>query len=155
MVILCLLGAGGCGSKGPVYAEDHQRFLRIDTAIEALRRAYVERDLDGFRDQLLPTDKVDRLERDVALDLQTFKHISLDITVERIMIDKDLIEVYMHWQGQWRREADDAPIRDRGHGRLQFVGTQTVLLESADGTLPFGISGRSVPQPASPPGPGG
>ena len=122
--------------------------MRIDGAIEGLRRAYVEHDLEGFRDHLLPSEKVERLEREVALDLQTFKHITLDWSVERIMIDQDLIEVYIHWNGQWRRDPADAPLRDRGHGRLQFDGTQSVLLESVEGALPFGMSGRSVSTPA-------
>ncbi|GKS59743.1 hypothetical protein YTPLAS18_32700 [Nitrospira sp.] len=129
--------------------------MRIDGAIEGLRRAYVEHDLQGFRDHLLPSEKVERLERDVALDLQTFKQITLDWSVERIMIDQDLVEVYIHWSGQWRHDPADAPLRDRGHGRLQFLGTQSVLLESVEGALPFGMSGRSVPASTHQSGEGG
>lgn len=149
LTLACVLGATACGNKGPVYIEDHQRFLRIDAAIEGLRRAYVEHNLNGFRDHLLPNDNVDRVERDVALDLQTFKQISLDLTVERIVIDNENIDVYLHWQGQWKREPTETPIRERGHGRLQFVGTQSILLRAADGNLPFGMSGRSIAQPPS------
>ncbi len=138
-----------CGGKGPQYPEDHLRFTRIDAAIEGLRRAYVERNLSGFRDYLLPSDKVDRLEREVEADLQAFKQIALDITVERILIEQEAIEVSIHWQGQWKRSLDETGVRERGHGRLQFVGTQSILLEAADGNLPFGMSGRSLPAPSA------
>lgn len=137
-----------CSGKGPQYPEDHLRFTRIDGAIEGLRRAYVERNLSRFREYVLPSDKIDRLERDVEADIQTFKEIALDITVERILIEQEAIEVSVHWQGQWKRNPDETGVRERGHGRLQFVGTQTILLESADGNLPFGMSGRSTPAPS-------
>ena len=129
--------------------------MRIDAAIEGLRRAYVEHNLEGFRDHLLPSDKVERLERDVDLDLRTFKQITLNWSVERIMINNEVIDVHIHWNGQWQRDPADAPLRDRGHGRLLFLGTQSVLLDSAEGALPFGMSGRSVPLSVEPSGSGG
>ncbi len=149
LVLLCLVGTVGCGNKGPVYVEDHQRYVKIDAALEALRRAYVERNVDGFRHYLLPSEPLDRVERDVVLDVDTFKSITLDWTVERILIDNDTIDVYLHWQGQWKREPTDTPLRERGQGRMQFTGTQSILLQSVEGNLPFGMSGRSVPQPGS------
>lgn len=148
LVLACLVGSVGCGSKGPVYLEDHQRYVRIDEALEGLRRAYAERNIDAFRNLLLPSESLERVERDAVMDFDLYKQIGLDWTVERIIVDGDAVDVYLHWQGQWRREPADVPVRERGHGRMHFTGTQSVLLQSVDGNLPFGMSGRSVsPEP--------
>lgn len=146
LVLACLVGTVGCGSKGPVYIEDHQRYVRIDETLEGLRQAYVERKIEALHNLLLPSDAIDRLEREAMLDFDAFKHIGLDWTVERINVNGDEVDVYLHWQGQWRRELGDPPIRERGHGRMRFTGTQMVLLQGVEGNLPFGMSGRSVPQ---------
>ena len=47
--ITSLLGAismigVGCGGKKVQYPEDHERYLRIDQAVESLRHAYVKKD---------------------------------------------------------------------------------------------------------------
>ncbi|MFO0775638.1 MAG: hypothetical protein U0172_13340 [Nitrospiraceae bacterium] len=144
VVLACLVGTAACAGKGPVYQEDHQRYVAIDTTLEGLRRAYVERNLDAFRALLLPSEGLDRVEREVLSDVEAFKQIGLDWTVERILIDGDIIDVYLHWQGQWRREAADPPLRERGQGRMQFAGAQVVLLKSVEGNLPFGMSGRAA-----------
>jgi len=40
---LFLIGVG-CGGKTIQYPEDHERYLRIDRAVESLRQAYVRKD---------------------------------------------------------------------------------------------------------------
>ena len=47
--VLCLLGSiallgVGCSNKTIQYPEDHERYLRIDQAVESLRHAYVKKD---------------------------------------------------------------------------------------------------------------
>lgn len=134
----------GCGSKGPVYQEDHLRFTRIYNAVESLRKDYVEKDLPGIRDLLLSSDQLDQLLTDAEADFRAYDAIVLDLAIERILIDGDHIDMYVHWQGQWKPHSLDVPIRERGHGRLQWVGNQSILLRAVDGDLPFGMGTRQM-----------
>lgn len=141
--LLCVL-ITGCGSKGPVYPEDHLRFTRIYDAVESLRKAYVEKDLGGISHLLLSSDQLDQLVADAEADFRTYDTIALDLAIERILIDGDHIDMYVHWQGQWKPQGTDVPIRERGHGRLQWVGNQSILLRAVDGDLPFGMGTRQM-----------
>ena len=67
-----------------------------------------------------------------------------DFTVERIMIEGDDIDVFVHWQGLWKKDADDPGLRQRGHTRLQWVGTQSILLREVQGDSPFGIQAQQA-----------
>jgi len=136
----------GCGGKEPRYPADHARYQKIDAAVEGLRQAYVKRDLSGFRAWLLPSGLLDRVELDVEKDLQSFEEISLDLSVERIVINGETIDVFVHWQGVWKKNQADVGLRERGHGMLRWAGTHSILLKSAEGDLPFGMTAR---RPAS------
>lgn len=133
----------GCSTKTIQYKEDHDRILRIDAAVEALRRAYVERDRGAFEDLLLPSGRLDPLQRDVLTDFDFFHDIALEFAIERMLIDGDTVDVFVHWQGQWRRDTSDAGFRQRGHARLQWSGVQSVLLRDVEGDLPFGMHSRA------------
>jgi hypothetical protein len=134
----------GCATKAIQYKEDHDRVVRIDASVEALRRAYVERDRNAFEDLLLPSGQLDPLQRDVQIDFDTFHDIALEFAIERMMIDGDTVDVFVHWQGQWRRNDSDAGFRQRGHARLQWSGVQSVLLRDMEGDLPFGMHSRAA-----------
>jgi len=151
-VLVCLTwisGQGlGCSSKDLRYPLDHARFQRIDVAVEALRNAYVRKDLSGIQSLLLPSGLLDRVELEIGKDFQNFQEISLDFSIERIVIEGDTIDVFLHWQGQWKRTAADAGMRERGHGKLRWVGVQSILLNSVEGDLPFGMAARrAAPEP--------
>ena len=151
-LLLCLTGSAGqvlgCSSKDVRYPADHARYQRVDVAVQAFRRAYVAKDLSGIQSMMLPTLSLDRLERDISSDFQSFQEISLDFSIERIVIDGDSIDVYIHWQGQWKRTSGDAGLRERGHGVLRWVGVQSILLTGTEGDLPFGMTTRQpVPTP--------
>jgi hypothetical protein len=104
---------------------------------------------------LLPQDRLDELQRQVDLDFETFSAISLEFKTERVVIEKDDIDVFLHWQGTWKRDANDMGIRQRGHAQLQWVGTSSILLRSAQGDLPFGMKTKQMlsesPSPATRP----
>lgn len=134
----------GCATKTIQYKEDHDRIVRIDAAVEALRRAYVERDRSAFEDLLLPSGQLDPLQRDVQTDFDSFRDIALEFAIERMMIDGDTVDVFVHWQGQWKRDDSDAGFRQRGHARLQWSGVQSVLLRDVEGDLPFGMHSRAA-----------
>jgi len=142
----------GCGSKTVQYPEDHERYLRIDKAVESLRQAYVKKDASAMTALMVPTESLERLQREAETDFESFQDIALEFRVERIMIEGDDIDVYVHWQGVWKKDPDDPGIRQRGHSRLQWVGTKSVLLQGVQGDVPFGAKGRQAltVQPASP-----
>ncbi len=141
----------GCPSKTIRYPAEHERLLRIDQALESLRIAYQQKDQPGFRSMLLPVDHHDELQRQVDMDFETFSAISLEFKIERVVIEKDDIDVFIHWQGTWKRDANDTGIRQRGHARLQWAGTHSILLRGAQGDLPFGMKTRQMlSEPPSP-----
>ena len=147
--VLVLLGSifligVGCSGKTIQYPEDHERYLRIDQAVESLRQAYVKKDSSDLASLMMPIDQLERLRGEAQGDFETFSAITLDFAVERIMIEGDDIDVFVHWQGLWKKNADDPGLRQRGHTRLQWVGTQSILLRGVQGDSPFGIKARQA-----------
>jgi len=131
-----------CSSKTVQYPEDHERFRRIDQAMESLREAYQKKDRSGLQAMLLPIDQLEQLQRQAEGDFDAFHSIMLEFKTERIMIDGDNVDVYVHWQGIWKKDADDTGMRQRGHARFQWVGTHVILLRGVQGDLPFGMKMR-------------
>jgi hypothetical protein len=149
--VLCVLAGVlpsiGCGSKGPQYPEEHARYVRLDLAVEALRSAYIRKDLSALEALMLPSDSLDRMVSDVSQDFQQYGDISLDFSIERVLIEGDQMDVFFHWQGQWKKTATDTGVRDRGHGMLRWTGPQSPLLSGVGGDLPFGMAVRhTVPR---------
>jgi predicted small lipoprotein YifL len=143
-LLAVLLGVAGCGSKELQYPEDHARYVRIDKAVEALRQSYVKKDASGMASLMIPIDHLEQLQREAESDFETFQSIALDFRIERIMIENDDIDVYVHWQGVWKTNLDDPGLRQRGHSRLQWVGTKAILLKGVQGDVPFGMKGRQA-----------
>ncbi|MEC4890710.1 MAG: hypothetical protein RI101_11690 [Nitrospira sp.] len=149
---LCVVGcavvalslSAACSGKVMLYPEDHERFVRIDKAVEALREAYQKRDRSALQDVMLPVEQLEQLQADAERDFEMFQTIRLEFKMERILIDGDNIDVYVHWQGLWKKTGEDAGIRQRGHARLQWVGTQSILLRGVQGDLPFGMKTRQA-----------
>lgn len=152
-LLALVLVLGACSSKTVQYPEDHERFRRIDHAVESLRDAYQKKNRSGFESVMLPLDQLEQLQREAEADFEAFHSIALEFKTERIMIEGDDIDVYVHWQGIWKKDPDDAGLRQRGHARLQWVGTHSILLRGVQGDLPFGMRTRqsfSEPAPAQP-----
>jgi hypothetical protein len=147
--ILLLLGAifligVGCGGKTIQHPEDHERYLRIDRAVESLRQAYVKKEPSDLASLMMPTDQLELLKEEARGDFETFTAIVLDFTIERIMIEGDNVDVFVHWQGLWKKDPDDPGLRQRGHTKLQWVGTQSILLRGVQGDAPFGMKARQA-----------
>lgn len=141
---ILLSASFGCGSKLIQFPEDHERFLRIDKAVESLRQSYVKKELSTMASLMVPTEQLERLQRDAAQDFEAYDSLALQFTIERIMIENDDIDVYVHWQGVWKKTSDDPGSRQRGHIRLQWVGTTVILLKAVQGEAPFGMKGRQA-----------
>lgn len=151
-LLLLAVAVGGCPSKTVRYPAEHERLLRLDQAVESLRSAYQRKDQSGFHALLLPVDQLDELRQQVDMDFAAFSAISLEFKIERVAIEKDDLDVLIHWQGTWKREATDIGIRQRGLARLQWVGTHSILLRGAQGDLPFGMKAKQLlSEPPSPP----
>jgi hypothetical protein len=140
----------GCGSKLIQFPEDHERFLRIDKTVESLRQSYEKKELSTMASLMVPTEQLERLQRDAAQDFEAYDKLALQFTIERIMIENDDIDVYVHWQGLWRKTPDDPGFRQRGHTRLQLVGTTAILLKAVQGDAPFGMKGRQAGPDSTP-----
>ncbi len=139
-----------CSKKELRYPEDHARFVRIDGAVEDLRTAYVEKDSEALKELLLPFEPLAQLSQDIRTDFKTFQTIDVEFTIDRVIIDGDEIDVYLHWQGFWKRAPEDVGIRERGHGMLRWMGTQSILLKEVQGDLPFGMATRVLLSQAGP-----
>jgi len=150
-LVLLAIALGGCSSKEIQYPEDHERIRRIDRAMESLRDAYQQKNREAFRSMMLQLDQLEQLQRQAQDDFDTFHSISLEFQTERIMIEGDDIDVYVHWQGMWKKDADDLGVRQRGHARLQWAGTQLILLRGVQGDLPFGMRAKQTLSEVSPP----
>ena len=141
----------GCPSKTIQYPAEHERLLRLDQALESLRSAYERKDRAGFRSMMSPVDQTDEIQRQAEMDFEAFQTIMLEFRIERVMMAKDDLDVLVSWQGTWKRDATDTGTRQRGHARLQWVGTGPVLLRGAQGDLPFGMQTRQMlSEPSSP-----
>lgn len=142
VLLLVCCSTTACARKEAQYPEDHQRYVKIDRAVEELRTAYASKSLSRLESLFLPMDTLERLTVDIKRDFQSYEEIALEWGVDRIMIQGDSIEVYLHWQGHWKKTAADTGFRERGHGMLRWVGVHSILLSSIEGDLPFGISSR-------------
>jgi hypothetical protein len=150
--VLCiLLGSAACSSKGPQYPEDHARYVRLDQAVEAFRNAYSRKDLSMIQSLMVRNDALAGVESEIKKDFEQFGEISLDFSISRVVINGDDMDVFIHWQGQWKQSPNEPGIRDRGHGMLRWTGVQSILLNGAEGDLPFGMAGRHVVPPRSAP----
>jgi hypothetical protein len=153
LVALLLVAASvGCSKKEARYPADFARYQRIDHAVESLTKAYMKKDADAFHSLLLPNARADKIESGANKDFATFKDITLELAIERIVIDGDQIDVFVHWHGLWKPEQGDTEQRERGHGMLRWIGVQSILLAGFDGDIPFGISSRHK-EPAAAPNP--
>ena len=148
---LLILVSAGCPSKTIQYPEEHARLLNLDQALESLRRAYEGKDRSGFHSQLVSSDQTEELKRQVEMDFETFHAITLEFKIERVMLEKDDIDVFVNWQGTWKKDADDAAMRQRGHARLHWAVTPSILLRAVEGDLPFGMKTKQLlSEPLSP-----
>jgi len=150
LVLLAFL-VSGCPAKTIQYPAEHERLLRLDQALESLRNAYEQKDRVGFRSMMSSSDQTDELQRQAEMDFEAFHAITLEFRIERVMMAKDDLDVLVNWQGTWKKDANDTGTRQRGHARLQWVGTGSILLRGAQGDLPFGMQTKQMlSQPSSP-----
>ena len=132
----------GCQTKLSKFPEDHDRFERIVNVVEALRQAYVEKNIDGLRGLMLPLEVLKGLQLEVEKDFKTYGKIDLEFTIERMAIKGGRAMVHVRWEGKWKQQPRDFGLIRRGHGILIWSGKQVILLADIGGDLPFGMATR-------------
>ena len=147
--VLLLLGSisligVGCGGKTIQYPEDHERYLRIDRAVESLRQAYVKKDSSDLASLMMPIDQLDRLREEAQGDFETFSAITLDFARRAHYDRRGRHRCVRALAGAVEKDADDPGLRQRGQTRLQWVGTQSILLRGVQGDAPFGMKARQA-----------
>jgi hypothetical protein len=148
----CALAVGlGCSSKEARYPQDYARYQRIDAALEALQKGYNEKNPGAIAGLMLPLEPLDQMQTEIHKDFETYAEIKVEFSVERIAIEGNTIETYVHWQGQWKKASADDGIRERGHGILRWIGVQSILLSSTEGDMPFGVASHQAKEAESMP----
>lgn len=132
----------GCSAQKPHYSAEHMRFERIYDAVQSLQRAYVKKDLSAIRTLAPSLDSMGLLEQQFKKDFETYQDISLDLSIERIVIEGETIDVFVHWRGQWTKTGTHESTKDTGLGKLRWAGKESILLLGMEGDLPFGIAMR-------------
>jgi len=145
--LIGLIGGGGlaCSTPSKVNPADAARVRKIDETVERIRQAYTGKNADAFRMLLLPLESLQRLEAEIQRDFSVYERISLDFVIDRVMVEGIDASVYFHWQGQWQRQAEEQPLRERGHAIFRLVGHQNLSLSGVDGDVPFGMAARRIP----------
>lgn len=153
-IVLLVVAVGACSSKTIKYPADHARIQRIDQAIDALRNAYQMKDRSSFKSLMVQEASLEVLQRNAEADFEAFHSIALEFKIERIMIEGENIDVYVRWQGLWKKTAEEQGTRQRGHARFQWTGTGTILLRAAQGDLPFDMKTKQAVSESLPSQPG-
>lgn len=138
------LGAVACSKPSAVNPEDAERVRKIDTTVEQIRKAYTDKDPSVFQSLFMPLESLRKIEADIRRDFAVYEQISLDFTIDRVMVEGPDVAVYFHWQGQWQARDEEQPLRERGHAVLRMVGRQTLMVAAVDGDAPFGMSARRI-----------
>jgi hypothetical protein len=145
--ILVLIGLGllACSKPNHINPADAARVRKIDATVEQIRQAYASKDAAGFRGLLLPLESLRLLEAEVARDFAAYDQITLEFSIDRVMVDGGDVAVFLHWQGQWVVKREPQPLRERGHAVIRLVGQPNLTLSAVDGDVPFGMAARRVP----------
>ena len=138
------LGAMACSKPNTINPEDDARIRNIMTTVELMRKSYTEKLIGPFQSLFMPIESLHKLEAEIQRDFKVYDRITLDFTIDRIMIEGPDVAVYFHWQGLWQRQDEEQPFRERGHAIFRLVGRQNLSLSAVDGDAPFGIAGRRI-----------
>lgn len=144
LVGLMGLGAVACSKPSAINPMDAERVRKIDTTVEQIRKAYTGKDPSVFQGLFMPLESLRKMEAAIQRDFALYDQISLDFTIDRVMVEGPDVAVYFHWQGQWQVRGEDQPLRERGHAVFRMVGHQSLTLSAVDGDAPFGMSARQI-----------
>ena len=140
---LLLLSAGflaisiisGCAGK-VILSDDAIKIRNTVDIINQLKDLYEKHD-EGML-SLFSTDYLSEsgMKDDISQDMKRFNVISLNIFIDRIEVDKDLVNVSVHWKGSW--EDGDKIFKDGGSAVIIIVSGDGLKVSDIKGDSPFG-----------------
>src|SRR2546430_9298463 len=108
------LVAVACSKASNISPDDAARVRKIDATVERIRQAYTGKDTSVFHSLFMPLDSLRKLEEEIQRDFAVYDRITLDFTIDRVMVDGAEVAVYFYWLGQWRRATAVTSIREQG-----------------------------------------
>ena len=137
-VFLAVSIISGCAGK-VIMSDDALRIRNTVDMIDRIKELYEQRDegmLSLFSSEYLSGSGIkDALSRDMS----RFGSISLSIFIDRIEVDKDLVNVSVHWKGSWAN--GDKTFKDGGSAVFIIVSGDGLKVSDIKGDSPFGRTG--------------
>ena len=122
----------GCAGK-VILSDDAIKIRNTVDIINQLKDLYEKHDegmLSLFSNDYLSESG---MKDAISQDIKMFSAISLNIFIDRIEVDKDLVNVSVHWSGSW----------GSGEKTLREGGSAVVIIRSGDGFKVTDIKGDS------------
>jgi len=137
--LLALSIISGCAGK-VILSDDAIRIRNTVDKINQLKELYEQHDegmLSLFSSEYLSESG---MKDDISQDIRRFGSISLSIFIDRIEIDKDLVNVSVHWKGSWGD--GDKILKDGGSAVIIIRSGDGLKVVDIKGDSPFGISNK-------------
>ena len=134
-VFLAVSIISGCAGK-VIMSDDALRIRNTVDMIDRLRELYEQHDegmLSLFSSEYLSESG---MKDAISRDMRRFGSISLSIFIDRIEVDKDLVNVSVHWKGSW--EDGDKIFKDGGSAVIIIVSGDGLKVSDIKGDSPFG-----------------
>jgi len=134
-VFLAVSIISGCAGKA-ILSDDVIRIRNTVDMIDRLKELYEQHDegmLSLFSSEYLSESG---MKDAISRDIRRFGSISLSIFIDRIEVDKDLVNVSVHWKGSW--EDGDKIFKDGGSAVIIIVSGDGLKVSDIKGDSPFG-----------------
>ena len=134
-VFLAVSIISGCAGKA-IMSDDVIRIRNTVDMIDRLKELYEQHDegmLSLFSSEYLSESG---MKDAISRDIRRFGSISLSIFIDRIEVDKDLVNVSVHWKGSW--EDGDKIFKDGGSAVIIIVSGDGLKVSDIKGDSPFG-----------------
>jgi len=137
-VFLAVSIISGCAGKA-ILSDDVIRIRNTVDMIDRLKELYEQHDegmLSLFSSEYLSESGI---KDAISRDMRRFGSISLSIFIDRIEVDKDLVNVSVHWKGSWAN--GDKTVKDGGSAVFIIVSGDGLKVSDIKGDSPFGRTG--------------
>lgn len=133
--VLILSVMPGCAGNVPL-SDDSMRIRNTVDIVNQMENLYENRD-EGLLSLFTPEYLSEAGHRDAILnDMKRSSSISMLIFIERIEIDKDIVNVTVHWNGSWSNGGKT--IRSGGSAVLVLTSGNGLNIADIKGDSPFG-----------------